>query len=73
MKKQRLDEDVVPRRHGRTGQPGRFHVVACDGCGRQLHKTHAVALYGKLCRPCWLAAQGGEDAYDGGVMRRRLH
>ncbi len=66
MKKQFRREDVVLRRHERTGQPGRFHVVVCDGCGRTLHKTHHVALYGNLCRPCWLIGQGGEGANDVG-------
>ena len=57
MKKRQTFDDYPVRRNVRFVQCSRLQVTACEGCSRQLHKTHNYVFYGNVCRPCWLAAQ----------------
>jgi hypothetical protein len=68
MKKQQRYDEYPVRRNVRFVQRSRLQVTACEGCSRQLHKTHNFVLYGNMCRPCWLASQAVDVsrlAHDG--------
>lgn len=68
MKKQRSIDDYPACRNARFVQHSRLQVTACEGCSRQLHKTHHFVFYGNWCRPCWLTAQAADAscvAHDG--------
>ena len=68
MQKQQSQRPGQGRPYGRTERfvhQSRLMVTACEGCSRQLHKTHNYVYYGNVCRPCWLAAQAGATGMDG--------
>jgi hypothetical protein len=55
-------DEYAARRNRRFVQQSRLQQTACEGCSRQLHKTHFFVFYGNVCRPCWLASQAAADA-----------